>query len=257
MNKQLYNDLLNASYILLAQKKIQNKIRTLKEKIFLRERERKELETLLLNDKPWGYGTKRGWATALFIVAGVILVPIVQAINRSPMITEVLIMMGMCIGSSAIAALLLVSAHASLKKKTAQDEQRIKKQFDEDKVKNQADSAEISQLNKENAQLLDNGKAFLEILPETYRNAEAACFMILAVKDGRADNLKEAMNMYEEQLHRWKMENMLQDALQMQQIHAETMDSVVREIVSNQESINDNLASIASLQSIQFMQNNF
>lgn len=251
MNKQLYNDLLNASLVLLKQKRIQNQIRDLKENIHLRERERKESETLWSNERASKYKKKTSWASGLFVCGGLSLFTILT--------DPEMLMLGLTFGIVfvVIASLLIFSAHLSLQKKTAQDKQWFKQRFDEDNSKNQADNAKISQLSKESVQLLDNGKAFLEILPETYRNAEAVCFMLLAIKDGRADTLKEAINLYEEQLHRWRVENMLQDTLQMQQIHANFMNSAMQEIVNHQESINDSLASMANLQSIQFMQNKF
>lgn len=54
-------------------------------------------------------------------------------------------------------------------------------------------------------------------LPEKYRYHFAACYICEYVANGRANNLSEAMNQYEEQLHRWKMENMQEQLLRVRQ----------------------------------------
>ncbi len=46
----------------------------------------------------------------------------------------------------------------------------------------------------------------LNFLPSQYRNYSATSYMAIAVRNGRADTFKEAANLYEEQLHRWRME---------------------------------------------------
>lgn len=50
----------------------------------------------------------------------------------------------------------------------------------------------------------------LEFLPPRYRNYLATQYMALAVANCRADSLKEAINLYEEQLHRWELEQTAQ-----------------------------------------------
>lgn len=59
----------------------------------------------------------------------------------------------------------------------------------------------------------------ISVLPETYRYYIAANYIYNTLNDGRADNMKEALNLYEEQLHRWKIENAndTMTALQRQQ----------------------------------------
>lgn len=48
---------------------------------------------------------------------------------------------------------------------------------------------------------------FVQFLPQKYRNMTATQWMANAVANRRADTLKEVINLYEEQLHRWEMEN--------------------------------------------------
>ena len=117
----------------------------------------------------------------------------------------------------------------------------------EDEVKSKADEAAIAQLEADAVTLQEAATELLTFLPETYRNAEAVCFMLLAVKDGRADTLKEAMNLYEEQLHRWKMEKLAANSARMQQIHTETMQSTMQEIANNQQQIQGQLSTITAM----------
>lgn len=46
----------------------------------------------------------------------------------------------------------------------------------------------------------------INFLPNQYQNYSATSYMAIAVRNGRADTFKEAANLYEEQLHRWRME---------------------------------------------------
>lgn len=57
----------------------------------------------------------------------------------------------------------------------------------------------------------------LYVLPQDYRYLDAAKFILFYLENGRADNMKEACNLYEEELHRQKMENMQVDILNQQQ----------------------------------------
>lgn len=51
-----------------------------------------------------------------------------------------------------------------------------------------------------------NNRDCVEFLPQEYRNYQATSYMALAVGKRRADTFKEAANLYEEQLHRWRIE---------------------------------------------------
>ncbi len=84
----------------------------------------------------------------------------------------------------------------------------------------------------------------IEFLPMQYRHLQAVSFMFYAVKNGRADTLKEAINLYEEQLHRWKVENAAQEALETQQYMAYAMD----ELNARQVETNKRLLAIQAMQ---------
>ncbi|MDR2022098.1 MAG: hypothetical protein LBQ71_02325 [Hungatella sp.] len=65
--------------------------------------------------------------------------------------------------------------------------------------------------------LVQEKKEIISIIPEQYRYPLAAKYFVEVLENGRADSLKEAMNLYEEQLHRWKMESKMDRMLKNQQ----------------------------------------
>lgn len=252
MNQPLYTDLLNASLVLVAQKNNQKKINQHKENIVLRDRIRNEMEAL--DDKPKGYGALLGWGWVLLVLFGVgSIITIGQGI-AALFASEFAIffettLIGLALIPPAILGIpLIIAARIKLKKHKKDNEKLMEQIRQEDMVKNQADEAAIAQLEADAVTLQKAATELLAFLPETYRNAEAACFMLLAVKDGRADTLKEAMNLYEEQLHRWKMEKLAANSARMQQIHMEAMQSAMQEIANNQQQIQDQLSTVTALQ---------
>lgn len=54
-------------------------------------------------------------------------------------------------------------------------------------------------------------------VPSKYFYPIAIDYFIEVISNGRADTLKEAMNLFEEQLHRWKIEDMTKSAMIAQQ----------------------------------------
>ena len=72
--------------------------------------------------------------------------------------------------------------------------------------------------------------------------------MLLAVSNGRADTLKEAMNLYEEQLHRWKLEQYARQSAEIQEYCARAMD----ELNSKQAKTNEHLKNIEFMQFINY-----
>lgn len=64
---------------------------------------------------------------------------------------------------------------------------------------------------------LKENEGYIELIPQKYRYPLACNYMAEVIQCGRADNLKEAMNLYEEQLHRWKIEKQMGNILDAQQ----------------------------------------
>lgn len=66
----------------------------------------------------------------------------------------------------------------------------------------------------------------LEKVPQDYRYYIAVNYIVDCLQKGRADSMKEAINLYEEQLHRWKLENAAMEAVVLQQQQAASLRSI-------------------------------
>ena len=105
----------------------------------------------------------------------------------------------------------------------------------------------IEQLVKEREKMQKDLAAFEEkygdlglIVPPAYRNLQAVAYMTYVVSNDRADTLREAMNLYEEQLHRWKVESAAKQTAEAQKYIA----SVINEMNSRQSEMNERQAEI-------------
>jgi len=52
-----------------------------------------------------------------------------------------------------------------------------------------------------------------DIIPQKYLNLKAVLFLLEVLQTGRADSSKEAYNLYEEELHREKIQEMQEEQL--------------------------------------------
>ena len=107
--------------------------------------------------------------------------------------------------------------------------------------------SEIEALESENAMIpakaieFEKEYGYIEnALPVSYRNLQASAYMLLAVVNGRADTMKEAVNLYEEQLHRWKLEDAARQTAEAQ----EYMAQAVQELNARQAETNQRLRNI-------------
>lgn len=108
---------------------------------------------------------------------------------------------------------------------------------------NQA-NADIEMLSATEERLWEKNQFYLEFLPIRYRTEIATSFMLSAVKNSRADTLKEAINLYENTIAQWKLEKILSDAVQMQRKHFEYMTTAAQEIAQNQQILHRDLQDI-------------
>ena len=250
MNQALYNDLLNASLVLVAQKNNRKKVQEHKDNIALRKQIIAEMEAL--DEKPKGYGAMMGFGVFLLIASVVWFVIVFPATASDPgqmpdPLFYVIAIPIVCF-AFVFSIVLIILARVKLAKHRKENKKLIEKIRQEDEEKDRTINAAIAQLEADAVTLQKAATELLAFLPETYRNAEAACYMLLAVKDGRADTLKEAMNLYEEQLHRWKMEKLAANSARMQQIHMASMQAALQEISNNQSQIQDQLSTVTALQ---------
>ena len=75
---------------------------------------------------------------------------------------------------------------------------------------------QIKEIKSDMEELIIKNIDVISIIPEQYRYPLATNYIYEVLSNGRADSMKEALNLYEEQLHRWKMENQMQVMLKNQ-----------------------------------------
>ena len=130
--------------------------------------------------------------------------------------------------------------------------------YEQIKAKNEAENKileeRINQIADEFIEYWNSSLHLLDFLPEDYRTAHAVCFMLKAVKNLRADTLKEAINLYDQELkhleamaaaERQRIQNEeLLYTMELLNLNMETMNS-------NQERTNRKLDDISFMQSMQ------
>lgn len=65
--------------------------------------------------------------------------------------------------------------------------------------------------------VMSTRKEAYNVVPSGYMYPFAINYFIDVLKCGRADSMKEAMNLYEDQVHKWKIENLAESTLLAQQ----------------------------------------
>ncbi len=85
----------------------------------------------------------------------------------------------------------------------------------------------IKEVEKKENQLMDDAFwNFMDSFPQKYQYAIAMTNIAGYFENLRADSLKEALNLYEEQLHRWKLEQSAMQAVQLQQQQMRELKSI-------------------------------
>lgn len=74
--------------------------------------------------------------------------------------------------------------------------------------------------------ILNEGDEKLSIIPDEYRYPIASSYILKMVYSDRADEMRQALALYDEQLHRWKMENAQNAMLAEQMRQTETLKSI-------------------------------
>lgn len=88
----------------------------------------------------------------------------------------------------------------------------------------------------------------LYFLPDIYRTRLATAYMERTVRTGRADSLKEAMNLYEEQLHRWRLEEQGRQLLQQKEMQTAMIQDQLTSILHEQRRVTNSLQNIEALE---------
>ena len=105
----------------------------------------------------------------------------------------------------------------------------------------------IDNLEKERDQFIADTQYVMDFLPQPYRNELAAAYMEQVVSTGRAESLKEAMNLYEEQLHRWALEDMTHRLLEQNEMRNNMLEQTLRSMADSQRRMASSLQNIDNL----------
>ena len=103
-------------------------------------------------------------------------------------------------------------------------------------IQDKKDADRIYQKNMERSEKeILEGKKFmsenmecLSFLPPEYRYPMAIEYLINTLKTGRAKDLKEALDMYDLQLHRWKIEEANEEIVRQQKMQTANLDEIRR-----------------------------
>lgn len=93
---------------------------------------------------------------------------------------------------------------------------------------------QIREIEDERDRFLNEYAYVLDFLPEDYRDVMAVGYMEECIRNLRADTLKEAINLYEEQKHRWTLENLSQQMLAETELHNQIMQAGFQAIYDEQ-----------------------
>lgn len=101
-------------------------------------------------------------------------------------------------------------------------------------------SVQMEGISQELYRLFNENQAVILPIPRDYRNYNAVAFFESALANGRADSMKEALNLYEEYLHRAAMELNSQLALEQSRQQSAMLANI--EESSRQTAVNSGIA---------------
>lgn len=106
----------------------------------------------------------------------------------------------------------------------------------------------ISKIRAELDNFCEKNDKCVEFLPVDYRDDRAVVsYMIHTIENGMADSIKEALNLYMEQKHRWEMEAAMRGMANAMENHNREMEAYMSEISQQQRVTNSRLADIEML----------
>lgn len=112
----------------------------------------------------------------------------------------------------------------------------------------------IKKINDELVDFTSENKQFVSFLPVDYRyDIDAVSYMIYTIENEMASSIKEAMKLYIEQLHRWKMEEAVQGMARSAERHHREMEEYMADIRAQQEEANSRLANIETLTFLDYL----
>ena len=214
MNLPLYQQLQKAGDVLLTVICYNAKLKDLNDEINQNHAKVVQAEKDIKEQRPTLYGTRIGCGSLLLLPAiGWLVAGIVIFIIELEPVMLVVAALG-CI-TLPLSLLAIISAILSKKKLI----KRAKKEYENLRAATSERNCELSnEYNKrkqDRDQYTNENWHHLDFLPKPYQNAHAVAFMLDAVHNLRADTLKEAINLYEQELKH--MEAMEAAEIQRQQ----------------------------------------
>ena len=155
-----------------------------------------------------------------------------------------------------LAAIMLIYAFVYMvrfNKYKRKEEKRIQGLSDEYMAQLDIEGQICKNIKKEKAEFLKSQAPILSFLPPDYQNLHAVGFMLTAVKNCRADTLKEVINLYESELNRIEMMDKINRESQKHRMQAEALAMALEEIAQNQELIDSNLDAIRRQQYFEYL----
>lgn len=130
---------------------------------------------------------------------------------------------------------------------------KIQKKAREEWIKNYGQIKEnnektIDRLVDERNNFAEKNNSVLDFLPDIYRSQLAAAFMERVVRTGRAETLKEAINLFEEQLHRWTLEEQGRQMLQQKELQTAMIQDQLTSILYEQRKATNSLQNLEALE---------
>lgn len=238
MSQELYAQLVDACELYCMMNKYDTAINRLKQNIEYYEEQKKKIKKV-------GFRATPGVLIIVFTLIPICFTCAISACYISEAF-GLLATLLLCF-VPPVAALLykFIICRSITKKRRKKAEEKYNKEME---PLRREDQKNIYSLQRERGDFWRKNSHLLDFMPECYRSNLAVAFMERVIKTGRADNLKEAINLFEEQLHRWTLEGQAQRMVEQNAIQNAILDDRLYEITRNQNRIASSLQSIENLE---------
>ena len=237
MDQELYAKLVDACELYCRMNKYDEAINRLKQNVEYYEEQKKKIKKI-------GFRATPGVLIIVFT-----LIPIcLFCMGIAFYVSEILgiLSMFLCFVPPAAALLYKFTICRSItKKRQKKAEEKYNREIE---PLRREDQKNIYSLQRERGDFWRKNSNLLNFVPECYRNNLAVAFMHQVIQTGRADDLKEAINLYEEQLHRWTLEGHARQMVEQNAIQNAILDDRLYQITRNQNRIASSLQSLENLE---------
>lgn len=122
---------------------------------------------------------------------------------------------------------------------------RFRTRSEAERPEDQALTARLEDISNSLVSITQQNQTLIDAMPRDYQNFEAVCFFEQALANGRADSMKEAINLYEEHLHRMTLEQNSNRAVQEQYLQSQMVADIQKS--SRTAAINSGIAATFSV----------